>query len=112
MTGIAIISHANGWAITNDALIDTDKFIIEVDGQKVSKSVQSIKLNNIFDTVGEVIENQQVECLFKTYDDKKYAFVGTVKLRGKQSTVIHELFKSERYTEILNKIKTCQILKT
>lgn len=106
MNGIALISHANGWSCSNEAKLDADKHLVEVDGKKFSKNVITIKINSIFDTVGNLHEGQSVECLFKDDNGYKKAFVGTVKSIGKLTTVIHELYKSDRYTEILNKIKS------
>ncbi len=105
MTGIVAILYEGGWAVSNEAVFDADKHLIEVDGKKVSKSVLTIKANAIFECKGQITEGQSVECIFKTLDDKKHAFIGKIKTRGKQVTTIHELLKSERYTEILNKLK-------
>lgn len=108
MIGDCIISHNTGWAISNECVLDTDKHLI-IDGEKkISKSVLTIKISFIFDVVDKIIPDQEVECLFKTNDGNKYAFIGKVKSRGKQLTVIHELLKSDRYIEILNKVKKWQ----
>lgn len=105
MQGIALIIHSDGWSCSNDAKLDADKFLIEVDGKKISKNVITLKINSKFDTVGNIYEGQSVECLFKTDEGKTHAFVGVVKSIGKLTTIIHELQKTDRYTEILNKIK-------
>lgn len=110
MTGICTIRHSHGWAISNDCIFNSDKFLIEVDGQKVSKSVLTIKINHIFDAKGVIETGSKVECLFKADDDSKLVFAGVVKSRGKQLTVIDELQKLDTkfYNEILTKIKTWQ----
>ncbi|ASU34417.1 hypothetical protein [Mucilaginibacter xinganensis] len=105
MTGICAISHEGGWSISNDTIFDADKHLVVEGEKRYSKQILTIKINCIFDVSGQLIEGDKVECLFKSDDDKKYAFIGTVKSRGKQLTVIHELLKSERYEQILNKIK-------
>lgn len=105
MRGICAIWHADGWSITNDAVFDEDKHLVEVDGKKMSKNIWTLKLNSIFDVKGKVVESQHVECVFKTESDKKYAFVGEIKSRGKITTIVHNLLKSERYNEILTKLK-------
>lgn len=105
MKGIAAIIHDNGWAVTNEAVFDADKHLVDVDGKKYSRDVLTIKVFSIFDCEGKVTDDQHVECIFKSEEGKKYAFIGDIKSRGKNLTVIHNLFKSERYTEILNKIK-------
>lgn len=112
MTGICAIVHNEGFAVSNDCLFDADKHLIVEGDKKYSKQIITIKINGIFDVKGQLFEGDKVECLFKSEDGKKSAFVGTVKSRGKQLTVIHELFKSEQYEQILNKIKKWQILKT
>lgn len=105
MNGICALIHSTGWAVTNEATFDADKHLIEVEGKKFSKNILTIKLNAIFEVEGRVTEGQPVECIFKSEDGKKHAFVGLIKSRGKQLTVVHELLKSERYAEILKKIK-------
>lgn len=105
MQGIAAILHNSGWACSNEVVFDADKHLVDVDGVKMSKEMLTIKVFSIFDTVGILNEGDFVECLFKADDDTKFAFVGSIKSRGKQLTVIHDLKKSERYLEILAKIK-------
>lgn len=105
MQGICAIIHNNGWAITNESVFDTDKHLIEIDGQRISKNVITIKATSIFERGQNIQVGDKVEVLFKTDENEKYAFIGTIKLRGKQLTVIHELLKSNRYNEILKKIK-------
>lgn len=112
MTGISAILHNMGISVSNDALLDTDKHLIIENDKKISKNVLTLKLNSIFDMKGKLTENESVECLLKTEDGREFAFIGTVKTRGKQTTVIHNLLKSERYNEILTKIKTWQTLQT
>lgn len=104
MTGICVLVNNDGWAITNDATFDADKHLMVDGDKKYSKQVFTIKINGIFDAKGQLAEGDKIECLFKSNDDKKFAFIGVIKSRGKQLTVIHELLKSERYEEILNKI--------
>lgn len=106
MIGIAALIYEGGTAVSNDAVFDVDKHLVEENGQKVSKHSYSLKFNFIFDVTGKLVVGEKVDCIFKSDDDKKYSFVGVVKNKGKQVTVIHELLKTERYTEILNKIKT------
>lgn len=105
MIGIAALIYEGGVAVTNDAIMDADKHLVIIDEKKYSKSIITLKLNAIFDMEGKLVGGESVECIFKSDDDKKYAFVGKVRNRGKQVTVIEDLLKSERYTEILNKIK-------
>lgn len=105
MKGIAAVLHSEGWAVSNEVTFDADKFMVEIDGKKYSKNVMTLKLLSIFDTKGQITEGQEVEVIFKADDDKKFAFVGKVKSKGKLLTVIHELLKSERYNQILMKIK-------
>lgn len=112
MLGICAIVYNGGLSVSNDTIFGADKYLIEVDGIKHSKQVLTIKANSIFDINGKLIEGEKVECLFKADDGKKLAFVGIIKSRGKQLTVIHELLKSERYNEILNKVKQWQIQQT
>jgi hypothetical protein len=107
MTGYCAIWHANGWAVSNDAKLDEDK---DFDPEKkILTGVLTLKINAIFEAKGNVFKGDKIECIFKSETDKKLAFVGTIKIRGKQLTVIDNLHKSERYNEILNKIKTWQI---
>lgn len=105
MKGIAAVIHDNGWAVTNEAVFDADKHLVDVDGKKFSLNVLTVKVFSIFDCEGKVIEGQHVECIFKSEEGKELAFIGDIKSRGKNLTVIDNLFKSDRYTEILKKIK-------
>lgn len=107
MFGICAIVYDEGLAVSNDAIFDTDKHLIEIDGIKHSKQVLTVKINAIFDVKGRLNEGDKVECIFKSEEGKKNAFVGSVKSRGKQLTVIHELVKIDHYyNKILNKIKS------
>ena len=112
MLGICAVVHNGGLSVSNDCVFDTDKYLVNDGDKKYSKQVLTIKINAVFDMKGRLNEGDKVECLFKSDDDKKLAFIGTVKSRGKQLTVIHELYKAERYSEILNKIKQWQIPQT
>lgn len=105
MLGICAIVYNDGLAVSNDAIFDADKHLVTEGDKKYSKQILTIKINGIFDVKGQLFEGDKVECLFKSDDGQKFAFVGTVKSKGKQLTVIHELFKYERYNEILKKIK-------
>lgn len=112
MIGICAIAFKGGYSVSNDCVFDADKHLVVEGDKKYSKQVLTIKINAIFDVKGTLVEGEKVECLFKSVDDKKMAFIGTVKSRGKQLTVVHELVKIDVYKEILNKIKQWQILKT
>lgn len=108
MNGICAIYYTDGWAISNEVIFDADKRLIDINGEKISKHIFTLKVLSIFDCINEITVNKQVECIFKTDEGKKHAFIGTIKSRGKQVTIIHELIKSDRYNEILNKIKKWQ----
>jgi|ERR1700744_53300 len=105
MLGICAVVHDGGWSVSNECVFDADKHLVVEGENKYSKQIFTIKLNSKFDGKGQLFEGDKVECLFKSEDGKKYAFIGVVKSIGKQQTVIHELLKSERYNEILKKIK-------
>lgn len=105
MQGIALISYINGWSCSNEAVLDADKHITVIEGKKYSKSVLTLKIISIFDVKSKTVENQDVECLFKTEEGKKLAFKGKIKSIGKKTTVIHELLKADIYETVLNNIK-------
>lgn len=112
MKGYCAIAHNNGWSISNECVFDADKHLVVEDDKRYSKQILTIKIYGFFDVIGQLNEGDKIECIFKSEDEKKNAFVGTVKSKGKQLIVIHELLKSERYNEILNKIKQWQTQQT
>lgn len=102
---ICAIRHAHGWAITDDCIKDIEKHLIIEDGKKIAKSSLALKLNNIFEVRGVLTVGEPVECIVKTEAGEKLCFAGTVKIRGKQVTTIHELIKIDLYDQILTKLK-------
>lgn len=106
MFGSAFILHKNGWSCSNDVTFEVEKDIIEVEGQKVSKQTNTLKLKGIFNGVGSLSEGDNVECVFKIEDSiKKQGFVGTVKAITKKTISILLKAKTDNTQEILNKIK-------
>lgn len=113
MIGICAVVYDNGLAVSNDCVFDADKYLVGEGENRRTKQVLTIKMNSVFDIQGMLIEGEKVECIFKSEEGKKNAFVGFIKSRGKQLTVIHELIKIDHYyNEILSKLKQCQTQKT
>lgn len=103
MKGSCIIIHTEGWAITNESVLDEDK-IFDPD-KKILTGVLTLKNFHIFDSVGRVSDEQAVECLFKSDSGRKELFIGTVKARRGKLTIIENLTRSDNYTQTLNKIR-------
>lgn len=112
MKGICAIVHENGWAVSNETTLDADKELVTIGEQKYVKDILSLKLFSIFEGHGEINVGDKVECIFKTDDNKKFAFIGDIKVKGKLVTIVHNLLKSERYSEFLTNVKKWQTLKT
>jgi hypothetical protein len=105
MKGIGAIVHSTGFAVSNEVIFDADKLLVMIDNQKHIKDVLTLKYFSIFDCEQVVTVGQEVECLFKSEEGVKRAFVGIVKSIKGSITTIHELKTSERYNLILTKIK-------
>jgi hypothetical protein len=105
MKGIGVIVHSTGFSVSNEVIFDADKQLVMIDNKKHVRDILTLKYFTIFDCEGTVLAGQEVECLFRSEDGDKSAFVGVVKNINGTITVIQELKKSERYNQILNKIK-------
>jgi hypothetical protein len=106
MTGSVFIADSTGWGASNDVLFHVDRDINEVDGKKVSKHTNILKIKSLFLYGLEVLNGKKVDVVFKFDDNNKLeGFTGLITGQTNTSVAVRVLTKTERIQEILNKIK-------
>lgn len=63
MTGHAFITHADGWACSNNVFTDVESDVIVNDGHPVIQQRDTLKATGLFNGVGSVQAGQLVECV-------------------------------------------------
>lgn len=105
MTGHAFIVHETGWACSNEVWIDIESDMTDINGMPHLVQTKTIKANGLFNGVGEVKPDDQVQCVMITDGDtKQYGFLGRVRQAG-NLTVINILGQIEDCKSIIKKIK-------
>jgi hypothetical protein len=103
MIGSAFVVHDNGWCCSNDVHMDIETDVSDVDGQKIGRQTNTLKLNSIFNGIGTLQNDMKVEAVMLA-DDKKYGFVGRVR-QVEALTVIQITGTINNTQEIIKKIK-------
>lgn len=89
MTGHAFIVHTQGWGCSNSVVLDKETDIVDMpDGTRVGRQQTTLKFTSLFDGIGEVHPDMQVECVMISDDDtKQYGYLGRVKQTGNLTIV-------------------------
>lgn len=104
-TGISFIVWDTGWACSDDAIFDVEQDPVKGTTGKINLiETKTIKLNHIFEGAGKIVKGEKVFCLFKS-EGKKSAFVGEIRGKSGNLTVVDLHGKSEYLNEIISKIK-------
>jgi hypothetical protein len=103
-SGIGFIVGDDFCACSDDVIFDIEKDIIPGSDKKNLVQTQTLKLLSIFDCVGQTVKGAKVFCLFKSGEIKQ-AFVGTVRGKSGNLTVIDLTGTSPYINEIIHKIK-------
>lgn len=104
--GISFIVWDEGFACSDDAIFDLEKDPVRTPDGKINfVETKTIKLNHIFEVGSKVVKGLKVFCLFKSGDIKS-GFVGTVRGKSGNLTIIDLLGTSQYINEIISKIKS------
>lgn len=105
-TGIGFIVWDTGWACSDDVVFDLERDPVRgVDGKINLVENKTLKYLSIFEGRGNIVKGEKVFCLFKSGDNKS-AFVGNVRGKSGDLTIIDLVGKSEYINEIISKIKS------
>lgn len=106
MFGSAFITHPKGWLCSNEAMMQEEQDLIEVDGKECIKLTPVMKVKAAFDGIGTPEKDMPVECVFKLDDsDKMQGFIGVIQGITNETIKILLTTKTERIPQILKKIK-------
>jgi hypothetical protein len=104
--GIGFIVWDKGFACSDDVIFDVESDPVRDDSGKINiVRTNTLKFNFIFEVEDKIVKGLKVFCLFKS-GDKKSAFVGEVRGKSGDLTIINLLGKSEYINEIISKIKS------
>lgn len=104
MVGEAFIVHENGWACSNDVVMDMFTEAVRDPETGRTVAVRKKQTFNILGLFGELVEDQAVDIAFKVDENNTIiSFSGRVRQVGKL-TIINILGKTDKVKEILSKI--------
>ena len=106
MIGSAFIIHENGWACSNEVVLDFySKLIDNNDPTKGIVKTQTLTVRGLFNGLGALGAGQKVELVVVPDDENKsFGFVGEVRSSMESSTIINIFSKTDRIKEILSNI--------
>lgn len=104
--GIGFIVWDKGFACSNDVIFDVEKDPVRGANGKINLiENKTLKFLSIFEGQGVITKGEKVFCLFKS-DNIKSGFVGVIRGKSGDLTVIDLSGKSEYISEIILKIKS------
>lgn len=104
--GIGFIVWDEGFACSDDVLFDIEKDPVrDAEGKINLVENKTLKFLSIFEGQGKIDKGTKVFCLFKA-GKVKSGFVGSVRGKSGDLTIIDLIGKSEYINEIIAKIKS------
>jgi len=104
-TGIGFIVWDSGWACSDDVIFDLERDPVRSPEGKINLvENKTLKYLSIFEGRGQIVKGTKVFCLFKS-GNVKSGFVGEIRGKSGDLTIVDLLGKSEYINEIISKIK-------
>lgn len=105
-SGIGFIVWDKGFACSDDVIFDVERDPVRsAEGEIKLVENKTLKYNSIFEGAGKIVKGEKVFCLFKSGDIKS-GFVGTIRGKSGELTIVDLIGKSEYINEIISKIKS------